>query len=125
MVGQLLKALAIEPVAFKLASDAAKMVTAESKMFSIYADGIVPGYRRKTTVRIHSVIDFRGAPAPGAPLGGQATAGAVGAGGTATAGRPAAGASGAGGAGGAGSGQDLSAVMAPNPGGTVVYYRME
>ena len=125
MVGQLLKALAIEPVTFKLASDAAKMVTAESKMFSLYADGIVPGYRRKTTVRIHTVIDFRGAPAPGAPLGNQTTSLTTGAGGSSPASRPTAGTGGAGGAGGSSSGQDLSAVMAPNPGGTVVYYRME
>ena len=29
-----------------------------AQVFSIYADGIVPGYQRKTRVRIHTVVDF-------------------------------------------------------------------
>ena len=33
-------------------------ITLKSKRFSIYADGIVPGYKRTTKVRIHAVVDF-------------------------------------------------------------------
>ena len=36
-------------------------MTAESKMFSIYADGVVPGFQRKTRIRLHAVVDFRNA----------------------------------------------------------------
>ena len=128
MVGTLLKSLQIEPVVFKSATEAGKMVTAESKVFSIYADGIVPGYKRMTHVRIHTVVDFRSAPGPDAGLGQAAAAAAAGQ--PTGAGRPPTtppptGAGGAGGAGGSSGSDSLTSVMAPNPGGTIVYYRME
>jgi hypothetical protein len=125
MVGQLLKALAIDPVVFKLASDAAKMVTAESKMFSIYSDGIVSGYHRKTRVRVHTVVDFRTAPPPDAGIVSIAGTAASGTGGAAAVRPPGTGIAGAGGAGGASGQSAITSVMAPNPGGTIVYYRME
>ncbi len=62
MVGPMLAALGLEPVVFKSESELKNMVTTESKMFSIYADGVVKGHRRETRVRIHAVVDFRGAP---------------------------------------------------------------
>ena len=114
--------LGISPVQFDALDQITKAVTAESKVFSIYADGIVPGYQRKTRVRIHAVVDFRSAPPPGAaptltnpagtgtttppaqpPPGGTATPGGV-----------------------AGALQDaILAATQPNPGGTIIYYRME
>jgi len=35
--------------------------TVTSKVFSIYAEGVVPGRKRTTRVRIHAVVDTRGA----------------------------------------------------------------
>jgi len=118
MVGGLLKTLGIEPVVFDAQDQMNKAVTAESKVFSIYADGVVPGYQRKTRVRIHAVVDFRSAPAPtAAPLpGAPSPAGSAGA---APAGPPP-------GQFGAGTASDpIQAVTQPNPAGTVIYYRME
>ena len=40
-------------------------ITVESKVFSIYATGYVKSGKRETRVRIHSVVDFRGAPTVG------------------------------------------------------------
>jgi general secretion pathway protein K len=122
MVGQMLKAMQLEPVVFESESEMRKTVTAESKIFSIYADGSVPGYQRKTRVRVHAVVDFRGAPPPGAALGAAPGSSS----GSVPAGTPPTSATSqtAGSAGGAL--QDaLQAVLAPNPGGTVIYYRME
>src|SRR5262249_54435621 len=47
-----------------LDSEIQKMITVRSKVFSIYADGIVSGYKRNTRVRIHEVVDFRDSPPP-------------------------------------------------------------
>lgn len=69
--------LGLEPVQFDSPNEAQRMVTTESKMFSIYAEGQVKGYRREARVRAHAVVDFRpgaqsglatgpGAPAPSA-----------------------------------------------------------
>jgi general secretion pathway protein K len=120
------KAVGLEPVsAFKPGFKDA--LTVRSDVFSIYADGIVPGYQRKTRVRIHAVVDRRGTPAPTymQPLGTQGTA-ATGMPGqmptpaaTATAGTPGTTAT---------SGTQGSAIpwaTQPDPGGTVVYYRQE
>jgi general secretion pathway protein K len=117
IIGMVLKALGIAPVAFISVTETNKVLTAESKIFSIYATGEVPGYQRKTTVRLHTVVDFRGAPAPAAapafdpnrpqqnmpmPIP------------TSTA-LP-----------GSQSPSDvLAGAMAPNPGGTVIYHRTE
>ena len=37
------------------------MISVESKLFSIYATGVVAGKGRETRVRIHAVVDFRNA----------------------------------------------------------------
>jgi general secretion pathway protein K len=108
------------------------MVTTETKMFSIYADGIVPGYRRTTRVRIHAVVDFRHAPPPGATAAGIPAA-ASGSGASAFPAMPTtptapAGTVGSFGAGAGSSTSNADAILgalAPNPGGTVVYYRIE
>ena len=49
----------INPVTFRSPAEMAKIVTTESKMFSIYSTGVVPGQGRETRVTIHAVIDFR------------------------------------------------------------------
>jgi hypothetical protein len=118
MMGMFLKFLQLDPVVFISALEANKMLTAESKVFSIYSTGEVPGYQRKTHVRLHTVVDFRGAPAPGAaPAAVDPTKPPVrpntppvpttlpG-----TTGQPT---------------DALSGALAPNPGGTIVYYRTD
>ncbi len=60
-VGALLTALGLEPVEFKNPKLVEKAVQTESRVFSIYVDGIVPGRHRETRVRIHDVVDFRSA----------------------------------------------------------------
>jgi general secretion pathway protein K len=121
MVGQMLKAMQLEPVVFESESEMKKTVTAESKIFSIYADGEVPGYQRKTRVKVHAVVDFRGAPPPSAALGTAAPSPS----GSSAPQPPASPAGQVGGSTGGALQDALQAVMAPNPGGTVVYYRME
>ncbi len=118
--------LGIPPFKFQSPAEAAKNFTTESKVFSIYATGEVKGFRRVTKVRIHTVVDFRNAPAipnammPGGQIPGQP--------GGITAGQPPPGQtpppSIAGGAGGMGSEAIVGAIN-PNPGGTVVYHRIE
>ena len=64
-LGPLLTALGMKPVKFQSESDFAKSISTESKVFSIYAIGVVKGFRRETRVRIHAVVDFRAAPSLG------------------------------------------------------------
>lgn len=66
-IGPILTQIGLKPVTFKNEKEVAKALTFKSKLFSIYADGIVPGYKRTTRIRIHAVVDFRVAPALGAP----------------------------------------------------------
>jgi general secretion pathway protein K len=126
------KAIGIEPLVFKSATELGKAVSTDSKVFSIYAEGIVPSYRHKTSVKIHAVVDFRAAPAPGNPLGLPGMPGGsgmpVGAdGGVVAPPAPApTGAFGAGVAAAAGASSDaFASVLAPDPGGTIIYFRME
>jgi general secretion pathway protein K len=110
--------LGITPVQFDAEDRLKNAVTAESKVFSIYADGIVPGYQRKTRVRIHAVVDFRSAPAPGAappPTGSSGTPATP----------PPATPPPANTAGAAGGLDPITLATQPNPGGTIIYYRME
>jgi general secretion pathway protein K len=62
VLGPLLTGLGLHPVAFPSESDFAKSISTESKVFSIYAIGVVKGYKRETRVRVHTVVDFRAAP---------------------------------------------------------------
>jgi len=84
MLGPLLTVMGMKPVKFQSESDFTKSISVESKVFSIYAIGVVKGYKRQTRVKIHTVVDFRTAPsllqtgsgapgtktAPTAPTGG-------------------------------------------------------
>jgi general secretion pathway protein K len=121
MFGSVFTMMGIEKVVFDSKEMVKAAISTESKMFSIYSEGIVPGYQRKTKLRVHAVVDFRDAPAPGvAPVlnptqTGTGTAQAfVASGSSATAGTT--GALGA---------DSIPGALAPNPGGTVIYYRTE
>jgi general secretion pathway protein K len=61
LIGPILATLGVQPVVFKSQAELKKGINTSSKMFSIYADGVVPGYRKQTRVRIHAVVDFRAA----------------------------------------------------------------
>jgi general secretion pathway protein K len=64
--GTIFKSLGMEPVPFLSLDQAGKMLSVESKLFSIYATGVVKVGKRETRVRVHAVVDFRNAPPPGA-----------------------------------------------------------
>ena len=63
-VAMIMKAMGIEPIPLISAAQTEKEVTTESKVFSIYATGYVHSGKRETSVHIHAVVDFRGAPTP-------------------------------------------------------------
>jgi general secretion pathway protein K len=63
-IQMIMKAMQIPPVPIVSGAETAKMVTTESKVFSIYATGYVRSGKRETSVRVHAVVDFRGAPSP-------------------------------------------------------------
>jgi general secretion pathway protein K len=134
LFGPILAGLGVKPVTFKAPAEVTKNLANGSKLFSIYATGVVPGNRRELRVRVHSVIDFRGAADLGAQLPGQQGAsGASPAAGSAASQSAAMGAGA--GAGAAGALQDSSgasltpdqvmAAMASNPMGRIVYWRVE
>jgi len=72
-VGSLFTFLGLEPVQFRDAKAVQKSISTESRVFSIYADGIIPGKNRETRVRIHDVVDFRSANELGGDLPGTDT----------------------------------------------------
>lgn len=121
--GPVLTALGLEPVIFESENETQKMIATESKVFSIYADGIVPGFQRQTKVRIHAVIDFRDAPPPGmAPL----PPGMLGEGGAPGSGQMAGAIGGISGNLPQDAGPDaIAGALVPNPAGTIIYWRME
>ena len=61
----IMKAMGIEPIPLVSVDQTKKSITTESKVFSIYATGYVHSGKRESSVHIHAVVDFRGAPAPG------------------------------------------------------------
>jgi general secretion pathway protein K len=61
-LGPLLAMLGMKPVKFLSESEFTKSITTESKMFSIYAVGVVKGYKRETRTSVHAVLDYRTAP---------------------------------------------------------------
>lgn len=60
-IGPLFQALGLEPIEFQNTRQLQRSITTESRVFSIYAEGVVPGQNRETRVRIHTVVDFRSA----------------------------------------------------------------
>jgi len=66
-LGPMLALMGMKPVKFQSESEFLKSITTESKMFSIYAVGVIKGYKRETRTAIHAVIDFRGVPTVNGP----------------------------------------------------------
>jgi general secretion pathway protein K len=64
MLGPLIAAAGLQPIQVKSMSEAEKMLTTESKVFSLYSTGIVRAGKRETRVRVHAVVDYRNAPPP-------------------------------------------------------------
>jgi len=65
-IGMMLKSIGMQPIPFLSLDQAGKMISVESKLFSVYATGVVKAGKRETRVRVHAVVDFRNAPPPGA-----------------------------------------------------------
>ena len=128
--GQIFQSIGMEPVPFLSVDQAKKMISVESKLFSIYASGVVRAGKRETRVRIHAVVDFRNAPPPGAAttLAQMAQANNLRAGANATpgsvSGAPLPGANGT-----TPNLNDpntaLQALLKPTPGGTIIHYKVE
>ncbi|WP_438026268.1 general secretion pathway protein GspK [Sorangium sp. So ce233] len=128
MLGQQLKAMGVEPVKFKQslkAMQSQKLIGNKTTFLSIYADGIVPGNKRETRVRVHAVLDLTGAEKLGSSTG---TGGGLGAGmGTGGAGGSSGAVTGSGPGGSCAGVQpaDYENCIRSNPAGTIVYYRIE
>jgi len=117
-----LESLGVEPIVFKSAADAKAQMTTESKVFSIYATGVVKAGKRETRSRIHAIIDYRGAPPPpeavppnqGTGGGSGTTPPVTGSGGAQTS--P---------TGSGGTENAIPGATRPNPAGNVVYFRLD
>ncbi len=119
----LLATLGVKKVKFKSAPEVRAMSGVASKMFSIYAEGVVPGFKRTTRVKIHAVVDFRSAAEIGDAFGLIAGTGGQPSGGAGQP-KPSAAAN-SNQAAGQASPEQLAAVMAANPAGSIVYWRVE
>jgi general secretion pathway protein K len=126
LAAMLQEALQLKPIEFQAANEFEKSLSTESKVFSIYATGKVVAGKRETRTRIHAVVDFRAAPAPGIDPRLQALLEQSGQG-TANPGGPNQGTGGAQGTGGSGSANPnaIAGATEPSAGGNVVYYRVE
>jgi general secretion pathway protein K len=115
-LGPIMTAMGMKPVKFQSESEFAKSIATESKVFSIYAVGVVKGYKRETRVRIHTVVDFGSTP-PLTSLSGLAAAAAA-----ASATAPASG----GGPGAASQGPNaITTALQPSVGGQILYFNIE
>jgi general secretion pathway protein K len=115
VLGPMLTGMGVKPVTFKAPNDVAGSMTLESKVFSVYAVGVVKGYKRETRVKIHAVVDFRTAPSLTGPA-------------TPPSNSPASGTSGGQQVAVGGGSTDPNAILAatqPNVGGQVLYYSIE
>jgi general secretion pathway protein K len=66
-LGPMLAMLGMKPIKFQSEAEFLKSITTQSQMFSIYAVGVIKGYKRETRTSIHAVIDFRGVPTISGP----------------------------------------------------------
>ncbi|MCA9597512.1 MAG: general secretion pathway protein GspK [Myxococcales bacterium] len=125
MVGTMLAALNVKPVTLLSETETMKAVATQSKVFSVYATGVVKAGKRETRVRVHAVIDFRGAPPPGAPPGtpgvDEALENQPTTGGTATGGQSQTPSNLPDGA----TEAAIAAAFQPSPGGNIIYYRID
>lgn len=119
MFGAALSALEMKPIQLLSDTETLKGITTESLVFSIYATGYVKAGKRETRVKVHAVVDFRGAPPPGAAPGTmsaiEAAAAAAGGG---SPGAPSPLPEGA-------TEAAIAAAFQPNPGGNIIYYRVD
>jgi general secretion pathway protein K len=114
-LGPIMAAMGLKPIKFQSESEFAKSIATESKVFSVYAVGVVKGYKRETRVRIHTVVDFGSTP-PLSSLAGLASAAASATSAPASGGGPAV------------SGQGPNAIttaLQPSVGGQVLYFNIE
>ena len=112
-LGPIMATMGMKPIKFQSESEFAKSIATESKIFSVYAVGVVKGYKRQTRVRIHTVVDFGSAPSLTNLSGLASAAGAASA-------TPA--------AGGGPSGQGVNAItsaLQPSVGGQILYFNIE
>lgn len=108
--------MALTPVVLKSAADTQKQVSTGSKMFSIYAEGLVPGTnKRETRARVHAVVDFRFASVPGEWAAGMPGGTASGGAGQPAPTQPAS----------QMTPEAMAAMLQSNPAGNVVYWRLE
>ncbi|WP_437278859.1 type II secretion system protein GspK [Sorangium sp. So ce375] len=115
MLGQQFKAMGVEAVKFK--PNVTKSLGNRTNFLSIYADGIVPGNKRETRVRVHAVVDLTGAtPLTQNGTGGGESSGSGGGTGTG---------SGSGSGGAAPTPETFEQQVRSNPAGTIIYYRIE
>lgn len=122
LLGPTLQALEIPPLPLVSEAELEKAINTESKVFSIYATGIVKSGNRTTARRVHAVVDFRSAPAPVNPFAGVADPTKVNLADAAelmrNAGAPATLPEDA-------SETTIQNAFRPNPAGEVIYYRVE
>jgi general secretion pathway protein K len=78
-IGMFLQKIGLEPIKFASENEAKKAIATESNVFSLVATGYVKSGQRETKVRVHAVVDFRGAPSPAQLLANQLPPGAAGA----------------------------------------------
>jgi general secretion pathway protein K len=123
-LGEVMKALQMEPIVVLSPSQTKDAITTDSKVFSIYATGYVKAGKRETRVGIHAVVDFRGVPTPEqatAQLISQLTQAAGGSRAPVpTPGTPASGAQSP-----DMSANSISGALRPSAGGNVIYYRTD
>lgn len=119
MMRMLLEAVQFQPIALTSEKQLTDELTTESKSFSLYAVGIVRAGKRETRVNIHAVVDFRDAPPPtveeriAEQLGLNQQPGSSS--GTQDQSQE-----------GTGQGADaLTRALAPDPGGNVVYFKVD
>jgi general secretion pathway protein K len=132
-VAMIMKAMGIEPIPLISTKQTLSDITTESKVFSIYATGYVHAGKRESSVRIHAVVDMRGAPTPdqiaqqlqaaiAAATGGSGIPGQPGANGAQNGAtptpNPANSASGA-------QQTGIQGALKPGSGGNIVYYRVD
>jgi general secretion pathway protein K len=78
MAGMILAQMGLRPVQGLRESSLKNQIKFESKVFSIYAEGVVPGYKKEMRQRLHAVVDFsaaKGLMATAAAAAGQPTGG--------------------------------------------------
>ena len=125
LFGPVLAALGMQPVVFKSNDQLKKQMGTESKVFSIYATGRVKSGARITHSKIHAVVDFRAAPAPGVDMRALQSMAAVqnAMAGPTSATSPSA----VGSAGSPPTGANLAiqAVLKPSPAGSIIYFRVD